>query len=167
MSPMISSTRSSLAWATSLAVLLWASSAPAQDLPPPEAVEAPCAPELEAPRRATLPHAGATGVWFHADLARCLLGRLELLPAYARHVRLLEERATLADRRDALRVREIELAEEEAREAVTALEAAVRRAREAEADRDAWYRHPALWAGIGAVLVVALEVVAVYLLSSL
>lgn len=169
MFPTISSRPSSLASATSLALaaLLWAAPGAAQSLPPPETVEAPCAPDLEAPRRAQLAHGGIPGLWFHGDLARCMLGRLELLPAYARHVRLLEERAALAEQRDALRAREVELAEQEAAAAVSALEAAVRRAREAEAERDAWWRHPALWAAVGAVVVVALEVVAVYLLSSI
>jgi len=138
----------------------------AQELPPPEAVEAPCVPELEANRRATIEHGGAVGLWFHADLARCMLGRLELLPAYARHVRLLEERIALAGERDLLREHEVELATSEADSARAALEAAVRRAREAEADRDAWWRHPALWAGVGVVLVIVLEVVAAWALGA-
>lgn len=167
MFPMTSSRRSSLASASSLALtLLLTLPAAAQDLPPPESVEAPCAPELEAPRRASVAHLGAQGLWFHADLARCMLGRLELLPAYARHVRLLEERAALAEQRDALRAREVSLAAEEAQAAVLALEAAVRRAREAEADRDAWYRHPALWVVIGVAVTIALEVALVYILDS-
>ncbi len=150
---------------TVLAVALAAQcSADAQDveLPPPEALEARCAPDVEANRRATLEHAGDAGIWFHADVGRCMLGRLELLPEYARHVRLLEERLELSNERDALRQRAVQLAEQEADAARGALEAAVRRAREAEEAAAAWYRHPALWFAAGAVVVVVLEIVAIW-----
>lgn len=176
MCPTSNSTTHSRRWATDvrtiitlLVLVTFTSSAAAQDvdLPPPEQLEAPCVPELDTNRRAQLDHAGATGVWFHADLARCMLGRLELLPAYARHVRLLEERIQLADERDTLRTREVALATAEADAARTALEAAVRRAREAEADRDAWYRHPGLWAAVGAVVVIVLGVIGVWAVDQL
>jgi hypothetical protein len=137
------------------------------ELPAPEALEAPCVPELEANRRALLEHDGAAGIWFHADLARCMLERLALLPAYARHVRLLEERIGLSDERDALRAREVALAEAEADTARAALEEAVAARRRAEEERDAWWRHPALWAGVGVVVVVLLEIVTVYALDAL
>lgn len=151
-----------------LALIVLPAPAAAQDveLPPPEVLEAPCVPELEANRRALLDHDGAAGIWFHGDLARCMLERLSLLPAYARHAHLLEERVSLSDERDALRAREVDLAAQEADAARAALEEAIAARRRAEEERDAWWRHPALWAGVGAVLVVALEIVAVYVLDA-
>ena len=146
-----------------------AASASAQEpeLPPPEVVERPCVPEVEATRRALLEHAGVRGIWFRQEVAECMVRRLELLPAYARHVHLLEERLALADQRDALRAREVALAVREADAARGVLEAAERRAREAEEEAGAWYRHPAFWTGVGAVVVIALEAVAIWAFNQL
>lgn len=138
----------------------------AQDLPPPELLESTCAPEVEVGRRATLEHDGAAGLWLHEAVARCMLARYALLPAFARHVRLLEQRVRLSDERDALRAREVALAGREADVAREALEAALRRAREAEEVRDAWFRHPALWAAVGAALAGALVAVAAYAVAA-
>jgi hypothetical protein len=160
---MIRSWRSSKLWATSLVLTLCvASTATAQELPN---VEEPCTPNVVDNRRAVLTHEGESGIWFHLEVARCLLGRLSALPEYARHVRLLEDRLSLGDERDALRARQVALAEQEAQAASEALEAAVRRAREAEEARDAWYRRPGLWLAMGVVLSVALQAVAVWAYS--
>lgn len=140
--------------------------ATAQDLPAPEQLESQCAPELDEGRRAALVHGGAPGLWFADPVARCMLARYALLPAFARHVRLLEQRIQLSDERDALRTREVALAAEEAQLARDALEAALHRAREAEEARDAWYRHPALWTVVGVVLAGALVTVAAYALGA-
>lgn len=156
--------------ATLIAVVLWtirAAYAPnvaAQDTD----LSAPCAPHVpEEQRRAVTSFLGHEGIWFHLDVARCMLGRLTALPAYAQQVRLLEARLELGLDRERHIQRLRELAEEGERVAVDALEAAVRARREAEEARDAWYRHPAFWAALGAVLTVALEVVAVYLFRQL
>lgn len=133
----------------------------AQELPPPESYEAPCAPTVpEDSRRALMARGNLQGVWFHADLARCMLERLQLLPAYARQVHLLEQRVTLSNERDALRQREIDLASQQVTTATGALDAAIRAQHNAEAERDAWYRAPLLWFGVGAVLAIVLIVVA-------
>lgn len=141
-----------------------AQDAPAVELPAPEALEAACAPEVTQGRRQLLEVEGQPGIWFHADVARCMAGRLALLPRYARHTRLLTQRLILSDERDGLRAREVALAAAEADTAGNALVAAERRAREAEEARDAWWRHPALWVAIGVVLTVAVEVAAVVIL---
>jgi hypothetical protein len=151
-------------WAPLLALaILWhGCEAHAQDLPD---VSAPCAPELTANRRAVLPYEGASGIWFNLELARCMLGRLEALPLYVQRVHLLEERLHLGDERHGLMVRQVTLAEEGEQRAVNALEAAERLRRQAEEDRDAWYRHPAFWAVVGAVIVAGLEALAIWALS--
>jgi len=132
------------------------------ELPP---VTGQCAPEVSDLRRAGVEHEGQSGIWFHIDVARCMAGRLGALPLYAERVRLLDQQLQLTGERDALRVRQVALAEEGEERAVEALTAAVRRAREAEEDRDAWYRHPAFWAVLGAVIVVGLEALAIWALS--
>jgi hypothetical protein len=144
-------------------LILWfsfvfaASYTKAQELPTPESFEAPCAPDVpEELRRATIERNHAIGVWFHADLARCMLTRLQMLPAYARSLQLLEQRVTLSDERDQLRQREVSIATEQATVANNALEAAVRRAQAAEAERDAWYRAPLLWFVLGSLFLGAL-----------
>ena len=126
-----------------------------------------CAPEITANRRAVLEHDGDAGIWFHVDVARCILGELAAAPEYRARVSLLEQRLELSVERDALQLRRVATAEEEAAAASGALESAERRAREAEESRDAWYRHPALWAAIGAVLVAIVGVGAIWALKSL
>lgn len=114
----------------------------------------------------TLP-SGAEGHWMPSETARCLLGRLELLPELLVYVGLLEQRQALTDARERLLRQETELAEAEAQMATGALEAAVRARRHAEEDLDAWYRSPALWAAVGALGVALVEVVAVYAFTRL
>lgn len=123
----------------------------AQELPPLSELTAPCAPDVE-PRRALLDHEGSPGIWFHRDVAQCLLTRLRLLPEYGRAVELLEARVRLSDERYALRLREVELASQEAAQARAVIEGAMRRARAAEEDRGAWWRHPALWLAVGVII---------------
>lgn len=144
--------------------LLIADTATAQDTP---AAECGDAGEHAAPRRATLTHAGESGVWFRGDVVRCLLGDVEELRLLRDRVGLMDERLTLRD--DQLRLSREALALGRAAEerATGALEAAVRRARQAEEDRDAWWRSPVLWFTVGAVLTIGLEVAAVALLGAI
>jgi hypothetical protein len=135
----------------------------AQDLP---SIAGPCAPEVSDNRRAVLVFDEDPGIWFHLEVARCMAGRLEALPLYAERVHLLGERLSLSEARDALRVREVELAEKEAETAAGALETAMRAAREAREDLDAWYRSPILWTAVGAVLAGGLIALAVWALDS-
>lgn len=157
---------SSLASVTSaLIVIMFSSIAQAQVPELPDVNEA-CAPEVSENRRASIAHAGVAGVWFHGDVARCMLGRLTALPLYARRVGLLEDRLQVSDERTALLNEAIQLGDQQQAQFQIALEAAVRRAREAEEERDAWYRHPALWFVVGGVIVAALVAVGAYALSA-
>lgn len=126
----------------------------------------PCAPEvLDDRRRALLSHGADTGIWFHGAVARCMLARLALLPLYVDRVRLLEQRiAVHLSVADHLTEAEL-LSRQIADQAGGALEAAERGRRQAEEDRDAWYRSPALWAGIGGVVVAAVAVAVRYAIS--
>jgi len=151
----------SLAWATSLAVLLAVAPVAASDPPLPD-VSQPCAPEVTADRSFVLAHDGQAGVWFHMEVARCMLGRLAALPLYAQRVSLLEGRLQLDDERTALVVREVSLAEEGEQRAVNALSASERGRRHAEDAKDAWYRAPALWFALGVIAAVAIGFVVVY-----
>jgi hypothetical protein len=154
----------SLSLVCSALVLLLASRAAAQDLPDVDGV---CAPHVTENRRATVQHEGAVGLWFHADVARCMLGRLQALPLYAERVSLFEERLTLTNQRQALTHEQVQLAQAAEERAVGALEAAERGRREAEEDRDAWYRHPALWFVVGAVVIGALGALGIWGVSQL
>ncbi len=101
-------------------------------------------------------------VHFPRTTADCMLARLRLLPPVIRYVSLLEQRLRLDDQRIELRDREVALAVEQAEVATENLETALRRAREAEEEKDAWYRHPAFWFAVGVVITIALEVAAVF-----
>lgn len=152
-----------------LASVLITSSAAAQDrenLPTIEMLEEQCAPEVQVARRATMNNGTQAGIWFHADVARCMLGRLELLPHFAWYAHLLEGRLALTTDRDLLRDREVALATAEADAAGVVLETAVRARREAEESRDAWYRSPVFWLTVGTVVTILLEVAAVAVLTS-
>lgn len=140
------------------AALLGHCTAHAQELPPPEAVESQCAPEVVQGRRVLITHQGEVGIWFQGAVARCMAQRLALLPQYARYTALLEQRLSIADERHGLQERATALAREEAAEARGQLETALRRAREAEESRDAWYRSPTLWFVVGVVVTSAAAV---------
>lgn len=153
--------RISLALALATAFLLMRpSSCQGQDRELPD-VSSPCAPELSENRRAVLDHEGDSGIWFHLEVARCMLGRLKALPLYAQRVSLLEQRLQISDERTTLLRQHIELAEQGEKRAVGALDESERLRREAEEKLDAWFRHPVFLMGTGAVLVIAIEVVAI------
>jgi len=142
-------------------------SAHAQDLPPLPAITEACAPELTTGRRAEISVGGAAGIWFAMPVARCLTSNLEALPLYAERVAQLQLRIEAGGALTLILREEVTLAERQAESAAQGLEHAIRIAREAEEDRDRWYRQPLLLIGLGVVLVIALEVTIVLLLHEL
>jgi len=160
----------SIAWATSVAVLALilggGARARAQDVELPD-IEQPCAPEVTEHRREVLARDGVPGIWFRLEVAQCMLGRLAALPRYVERVRLLEGRLDISDHRTELLRRQVILAEQEAEQATGALTAAERQAREgqeaAQTERDLRW----LWLGLGVVLVVVVEGLALWAFSQL
>lgn len=150
---------------TALFIVVSASRACAQDALP--SVEGDCAPDAPEPRRALIQHESEAGVWFRMEVARCMLGRLSVLPLYAQRIRLFDERLRIDDERHALMERQVELSDEAERQAVGALEAAERGRREAEEDRDFERSLRWVWFGIGAGLVVLLEALAIWIFSEI
>lgn len=137
------------------ALLLWGSVARGENAEP------------EAPRRATIEHNGAVGVWFRADVARQLLADLEELPVLRQRVALLEERLEIRDDQiERLRL-VVELAEEGERRASDALAEAVRLRREAEESSRVWWRSPVLWLSVGVVVTGGLVALTAYALSAI
>lgn len=135
---------------------LMASAAAAQDLPDVRGV---CAPEVSL-RRASIEHVGERGLWFHLDVARCMAGRLAALPLYYDRVQLLERRIQLAEERHDLLIEALAVSDRIEERYQAALSAATRRANAAEGELGVWYRSPALWAVVGAVVAGALVFVA-------
>jgi ElaB/YqjD/DUF883 family membrane-anchored ribosome-binding protein len=111
------------------------------------------------PQAVPLRRAGVEGVWLPLPEARLALeARLEV-PRLTARVQLLQESLALATeelelvRRAAALGTDREAALEAALAAATqAGQAAEAARRVVEADRDAWWRHPGLWAAVGAVL---------------
>jgi hypothetical protein len=120
----------------------------------------------ESPRRATLTYAGASGVWFRADVAREMLSDLEELPLLRERVGLMGERLQLRDDQVERLHRIVSLSEEAEARAVAALAAADRGRQAAEDRASAWWRHPALWTVVGFVAAAALVALTAYALSA-
>lgn len=137
-----------------LSLLFFASTVTAQDELP--SVEGRCAPDVSEHRSLLLEHEQQAGMWFHMAVARCMLTRLQSLPLYAERVSLLEQRLELSDERTELLRRQVHLAEEGERQALSVLEASEKRARTAEerAERERKLRW--LWFSVGVVMVGAL-----------
>lgn len=150
-----------------VATVLAAAPAGAQDDVRPDLPELTLAP---CPDAAAVTVQGSTMTASPAWQA-CVLSRLRGLSLLLPYVHLMESRLRLTDERDALHARALaladrdaELAGEQAAVASAALETALRRARDAEAERDAWWRSPILWLAVGVVLTIALEIAAVFAL---
>lgn len=155
-------------WVTSLALVLGSvRPSQAQDLPTEDELREPCSPDLREPRGGLVTVEGVQARWFHLEVARCMLGRLALLPEFARHIRLLEDRLALTAERDALRAREVALAVEQAETASEALEAALRAQNRAQEALTARWRSPWLWLTVGLVLGVGLVALAGYVVNKL
>lgn len=126
------------------------------------AAQEPCAPDVTL-RRLELRVQDQPGVWFHIEVARCMLRDLEMALIVREQLRLRDEQVVLLN----AQVQDLRAAVSAGREAeeraTGALEAAVRRARQAELDRDVWYRSPFLW-GLSGLLVGGAAVLAAVLL---
>jgi hypothetical protein len=103
----------------------------------------PCAPEVEL-RRAELVHEGQPGLWFQADVARCLLRDVSEL-GELRLIRI--DLGLRLERTDEY----VELLREQ---------------REAEDALHAWYRSPWLWTAVGAILAGGLVALSAYALNA-
>ncbi|PIR49536.1 hypothetical protein COU79_04355 [Candidatus Peregrinibacteria bacterium CG10_big_fil_rev_8_21_14_0_10_54_7] len=126
------------------------------------AEEAQCALEYDGPRRVTLDHEGRPGVWIAGPVLRCMVEQLQEHPLLLQRVSLLEEQLQLRD--DQVdRLREVvSLAEEGEHRATEAIDSAIARAVAAEDRAGVWYRSPALWFAVGAVVTVAVVVLAAW-----
>lgn len=126
--------------------------------------QAPCAPEVTL-RRAELEHEHQPGIWFHRDVARCILRDLATLERYRLLVRDLELRINASDALVDIVTEAGRVADEAREHAEEALQAAVRGRREAEEARDAWHRSRALWFAVGVVVSVAAGVGLAYIVD--
>lgn len=125
----------------------------------------PCAPEVTELRSGLLMNGEQQGMWFHLEVARCMLTRLAVLPELQLQLSLFEEREQATEALGASLRRRGDLAVQEAETAREALTAAVRARRRAEEDLDVWYRHPLFLMAAGAAVVVALEIVAIVIFN--
>lgn len=152
----------SLGLAVAISLVVWSSCvlAHAQEIARPELPEPTPCPALEGI------DAEGDVVRFPRVTADCMLARLRLLPELRLYAEALEERVRLDDRRIELRDREIELVSLEAATATEILDAAMRRARDAEENANGWRRHPALWFSLGMVATVLITTVAIWAAST-
>lgn len=116
-------------------------------------------PQAAQAQPVALERGGVEGVWLPLPEARlALAARLEV-PRQRERIQLLEDQLELAQAEILLLQRAVALGQEAERALDSALESAVQATlaadtarRVAELDRDAWWRHPALWAGLGILL---------------
>lgn len=147
-------------WGIELALVLALSNAAQAQLPSEADLSSTCAPEVGEGRRLVLEVEGQAGIWFHGDVASCMAARLALLPAYARLAAQQEQRDAIAVELYDLQERRAALAIEQAATAEAGLRAAESARDDAVARLNAWWRSPALWASIGALLGVGVIVAA-------
>lgn len=111
------------------------------------------------PQAVPLTRAGVEGVWLPLPDARLALQARTEAPALHERLQLLRESLTLATAELELLRRAVTLGQDRERaldEAVTSAVAARLTAeaaqRVAEADRDAWWRHPGFWGSLGLIV---------------
>ena len=125
----------------------------------------PCAPEVTGHRSLVLPNEDQAGIWFHLEIARCMLGRLAALPELQVQLRLYEERRDASEALEGSLRRRGDLAVEEAETARGAIAAAVRARQRAEEDAQSERDLRWLWVGGSALVVIVLEIVAIWVFS--
>lgn len=138
-----------------LVAMLFVSVTRAQDRPDIPALDLPACPGLAGI------DANGAAVTFPRETADCMLARVRLVRQLVPYVVLLEQRIERDDRRLELRDEEIQLAERQSDVATSNLDTAITRANDADDRLNAWYRHPVFLMGMGALVVVALEIVAI------
>lgn len=102
---------------------------------------------------------GAPGMWVPLEDFRLAVSDREALPRYVEQVRLLTESLSLAhteiDSRIAAQAAtdaEVEALGQSIQSLITQVTVANTRATAAETERDAWYRSPWLWGGLGLIV---------------
>lgn len=113
-----------------------------------------------------LTHNGQEGIWFPAPMAKLILSDVKELEVTRDLVTDLRAKLDFKEER-IVALKEALAASESSEKRMTATVA------QAIADRDAatkklnkWYRHPALWASVGVVLTVVLEVVIIQIVGA-
>ena len=164
--------KSLLVWACSLAILFAASTARADDdeLPPPGAFTAVCAPEIQGEARGGWESREVVGEtlrvrWLPLAIMRCMSTRVGLLPRYAIVVQQLNNRIVALDDRVVNLTRQRDSAEEGEEVAMGAVEAANRGQREALEQLGAWHRSRALWFALGVIFAGAVVALTAYALD--
>lgn len=117
----------------------------------------PCAPEVKL-RRAQLHHHGLPGIWFDIRVARCLLADLEAASKQPAVIDALERKQVALSRKLAIVGKDRDLLARQLSDYTARLTAADRARAEAERQRDAWWRHPAIWASGGAAVATGLAI---------
>jgi hypothetical protein len=144
-----------LAIASGFGVLLLTASARCEELAPVEN------------RRAIIEHDGESGIWFRLDVARTMLADLEELPLIRLELESFAERLTIRDGQVERLRASVELAQEGERVAVEALQSALYAREETVRAYDVWWRSPALWAVVGAVVAAGVVTLTAYIYGQL
>jgi len=110
---------------------------------------------------------GIHGMWFSMPTSRLMLCEVRTLRLESRDRSLVDQELALWGQRVDNLHEQIGLMTQARTALETAIAAAERRARDAEAERDAWYRSPFLWFALGGVAAAALVALAVGVLGSL
>jgi cytochrome c-type biogenesis protein CcmH/NrfG len=144
-----------------LLIAIWLVASPVYAAEPIEL----CAPNVKV-RRVVMHHNGRPGVWFDADVARCMLTELRKTEQLQLQVADYAQRTDLSFQYTDLVERQRDLAVMESEKALGALESAVRGRREAEEALNKPGRSRALWFAVGLVTGVLVIGVSAYALSA-
>ena len=109
-----------------------------------------CAPHVQL-RHEVFRNEGEPGIWFHRDVADCMLFELEMVNSRKRHIQLLEERLELdVQLLDNLKLR-LEVQGDQLTATMQMLTDSQNNVADLKSELGAWYRSSWLWAGVGVV----------------
>jgi len=110
---------------------------------------------------------GVTGVWMPLNMARKALAASELAKKLELRQDLLELKIDIRGERISACKSALSLSKESQEKALEAVTIQNEVISDLEEEQDSWYRKPIVWTGVGAVLVVALEVGLFFVVQSM
>lgn len=112
----------------------------------------------QTPETIELKHEGHSGYWFAEETATTMLKDLKELKLLREKLELLDVKLELKGQHLELLREDLKITDNISEKWKVAFSEQVKLTQICEEQRNAWYRHPALWGGVGAVLGIGLTI---------